>query len=88
MLFRSVQVRTTANGKGISLRVIALGASARIPEDLQTALRPGLPLSELTPKAVPIYLAARLAEQAGAKLSVQGGSADRVEFAADIRPAG
>ena len=31
---------------------------------------------------------AKLAEQAGAKLSVQGGSADRVEFAADIRPAG
>jgi histidine phosphotransferase ChpT len=83
----TVQVRIAALPSGLTIKVAAIGASARLPDDMQTALRAGVGVSELTPKAVPIYLAARLAEQGNTRLGVQMAAADRIEFAADLQPA-
>src|SRR5258708_6369302 len=64
-----VQVRVAATDK-LTIQINAIGPSARIPDDLQAALRSGVSLSDLTPKAVPIYLAARLADQSGTRIAV------------------
>ena len=79
-----VQVRIEPKSTSLHLNVAAVGMSARIPEDMQSALREGVAIGELTPKSVPAYLAARLITQVGSRLSVRTGADDRVEFAADL----
>jgi histidine phosphotransferase ChpT len=81
----AVQVHIAAARSGLTIRVIAIGASARLPDDMEAALRAGVGISELTPKSIPIYLAARLAEQFQTRLGVQIVAADRIEFAADLQ---
>jgi histidine phosphotransferase ChpT len=79
-----VQVRVTPGAAGLKVEVNAIGPSARVPEDLQTAMRAGVGMTDMTPKAIPMYLAVRVAEQCNAKLKVQPGT-DRIEFAADLQ---
>ena len=79
-----VQVRIVPHQASIKISVAAVGASARVPDDMQLALRNDAPTSELTPKSVPAYLAARLASQAGSRVDVRVPAEDRVEFAADL----
>lgn len=74
----SVRVRFAVNN-GLSMSVIALGAGARVPDDIELALRPGAEVKDLTAKAVPAYLAARMAEAHGARL-VHNTGTDRVDF--------
>jgi histidine phosphotransferase ChpT len=80
----SVQVRIAPQGRRANIVVAAAGPSARIPDDMQMALRDNVSVGELTPKAVPAYLAARLLAHVGSRLQVQTPSGDRVEFAADL----
>ncbi len=80
----TVQVRIEPKSTSLHLNVAAVGTSARIPDDMQSALREGVAIGELTPKSVPAYLAARLITQVGSRLSVRAGADDRVEFAADL----
>jgi histidine phosphotransferase ChpT len=68
---------------GLAMSVIALGTGARIPEDIELALRPGAEVKDLTAKAVPAYLAARLAESAGVRLMHNAGT-DRVDFSISL----
>lgn len=81
----SVQVRIAPNPGSVKVSVAAIGAAARIPDDLKAALRDDVPISELTPKSVPAYLAARLAVQMGSRLEGRSAAEDRVEFVADLR---
>lgn len=81
----TVHVRVAPKGAGLALNVAAAGAQARLPDDLQVAFREGVALSDLTPKAVPAYLAARLAQQLSARLAMNS-SSDRIEFAIDLPP--
>jgi histidine phosphotransferase ChpT len=74
----TVRVRFAVNN-GLSMSVIALGAGARIPDDIEVALRPGALVKDLTAKAVPAYLAARLAESHNSRL-VHNTGTDRVDF--------
>jgi histidine phosphotransferase ChpT len=83
----AVQVRIAAAPNRLTIKVIAIGASARLPDDMAAALRADVRISELTPKSIPVYLAARLAEQSKTRLGVQIVAGDRVEFAADLQPA-
>lgn len=78
----SVRVRF-ATSSGLSMSVIALGAGARVPDDIEVALRPGAEVKDLTAKAVPAYLAARLAEAHGARLTHNTGT-DRVDFSISL----
>ncbi|HTY66538.1 MAG TPA: histidine phosphotransferase family protein [Alphaproteobacteria bacterium] len=80
----SVQVRIMPSRNSVKISVAAIGATARVPDDMQQALRPDAPIVELTPKSVPAYLAARLAYHAGSRLDVRMPADDRVEFAADL----
>jgi histidine phosphotransferase ChpT len=78
----TVRVRfETSNG--LAMSVIALGTGARIPDDIELALRSRAEVKDLTAKAVPAYLAARLAEAAGAALMYNAGS-DRVDFSISL----
>jgi histidine phosphotransferase ChpT len=79
-----VQVRIMPSRASVKVSVAAVGSAARLPEDLQLALRADAPIAELTPKSVPAYLASRLAVQAGSRLDVRTPGDDRVEFAADL----
>jgi hypothetical protein len=65
--------------------VTASGTAARIPDDIQAALRSGVAVSDLTPKSVPAYLAMRLAEAGNATLTCGAPGADRVEFRVELR---
>ncbi len=78
----TVRVRFEVSS-GLAMSVIALGNGARIPDDIELALRPGAEVKDLTAKAVPAYLAARLAETAGARL-VHNSAADRVDFSISL----
>jgi len=80
----SVQVRIMPNRSSVKISVAAIGATARLPDDMHQALHPDVPIVDLTPKSVPAYLAARLAHQAGSRLDVRTPADDRVEFAADL----
>lgn len=80
----NVQVRILPNRNSVKISVAAVGTTARVPDEMQLALRPDVPLADLTPKSVPAYLAARLAVQAGSRLDVRASADDRVEFAADL----
>lgn len=80
----SVQVRIMPNRNSVKISIAAIGTTARLPDEMQLALRADAPLGELTPKSVPAYLAARLTIQAGSRLDVRAGADDRVEFAADL----
>ena len=80
----SVRVRIVPNGVAVKINVAAEGPAARIPEDMQLALREGVAIGELTPKSIPAYLAARLVAQTGSRLDVRTPSGDRVEFVADL----
>ena len=79
-----VQVQVGPQATSLNVSVAAVGTSARIPEDMQSALREGVAVTELTPKSVPAYLAARLVSQVGSRLSVRTPADDRVEFAVDL----
>ena len=81
-----VQIRTLPAPAGVTITAAALGAGARLPDDLQAALRDNAALGDLTPKSVPAYLVARLAAQAGSRVVVRP-TADRVEFTVGL-PAG
>lgn len=74
----AVQVRVVG-GKMLGIQLAAMGAGARIPDDIQAALKPGVSLSELTPKSVPALIAVRVTEGLGTRISTAA-SADRVEF--------
>lgn len=76
----AVQVRLAAQGQAITAVITATGTGARLPDDIQTALKPGAALAELTPKSIPAYLAQRLAEANGVRLAVAPAAADRVEI--------
>ncbi len=79
-----VQVRIAPSRNSVKITVAAVGVAARVPEDMQLALRGDAPIAELTPKSVPAYLAARIAGQAGSRLDIRTLAEDRVEFAADL----
>lgn len=76
----AVQVRLGARGTGLAVTVSASGTAARLPEDMQAALRSGVTIADLTPKSVPAYLAMRLADASGIRLVVAAPAGDRVEF--------
>lgn len=80
----SVQVRIVPKGSAVNIQIAAIGTSARIPDDMELALHDGVAISELTPKSVPAYLAARLVAQLGSRLDVRAAAADRIEFAVDL----
>ncbi len=80
----AVQVRIAPDTAALRIRVAALGTGARMPDDLEMALREGVAIPELTPKSIPAYLAARLAKQLGGRLSAQASGEDRIEFAVDL----
>lgn len=79
-----VQVRIVPDRASIKISMAAVGTAARVPDDMQVALRNEAPLSELTPKSVPAYLAAQIASQAGGRVDIRTPADDRVEFAADL----
>lgn len=81
----SVQVRIVPHRGSVKISVAAIGAAARIPDDLQAALRDDVTIGDLTPRSVPAYLAARLAVQVGSRLEARSPAEDRVEFTADLR---
>lgn len=75
-----VNVRLDLAGGEMAGLVTASGTAARIPDDIQAALRPGVAIGELTPKSVPAYLAMRLVEANRARLVIGDTATDRVEF--------
>lgn len=75
-----VSVQLSLAGGEMGAVVTASGVAARIPDDIQTALRRGAAIAELTPKSIPAYLAMRLAEANRAVLAIGEAAADRVEF--------
>lgn len=79
-----VQVRIVPDRASIKISVAAVGTAARVPDEMHVALRNDSPISELTPKSVPAYLAARLAMQSGGRIDIRTPADDRVEFAADL----
>ena len=79
-----VEVRIAPSQRSMKISVAALGAGARVPDDVQTALRADARIPDLTPKSVPAYLAAQLALAAGSRIDVRAAADDRVEFAADL----
>lgn len=81
----SVRVQLLLSRGSVKVSVAAIGTAVRIPDDMQAAFRDDVPLSDLTPKSVPAYLAARLAVQAGSRLEARSPAEDRVEFVADLR---
>lgn len=81
----SVEVRIAPDRNAVKVSVAAIGTAARLPDDMQAALRDDVPIGDLTPKSVPAYLAARIAVQAGSRVDVRVPAEDRVEFVADLR---
>lgn len=75
----AVQARLAGSGAALSVQMAAVGSGARIPDDIQAAMKPGATSADLTPKSIPAFLAMRVAEAAGTRIS-QSASADRVEF--------
>jgi histidine phosphotransferase ChpT len=73
-------------GERISLSVVAEGAHARLPDDVQAAFEPTLDESP-SPKAAPVVVALRLARAAGGNVSLSPGAGDRVEIGC-VLPAG
>jgi histidine phosphotransferase ChpT len=80
----SVQARLTGSAGGLAVQLTALGSGARLPDDIQVALKPGVGSADLTPKSIPAFLAVRVAEAAGTKINVVS-SADRVEFSVTLK---
>jgi histidine phosphotransferase ChpT len=79
----AVQARITPNGKTLSRQLVAQGQGARIPDEIQAAMRPGVSLGELTPKSVPAVLAVRVAEATGTRINTTSAT-DRVEFSVSL----
>lgn len=79
----SVQARLAGSGGALSVQMVATGSGARIPDDIQVALKPGASSAELTPKSIPAFLAVRVAEAIGTRIN-QSASADRVEFSISV----
>lgn len=79
-----VRVQLSVSANAMAAAVTANGAAARVPDDIQQALRSGAVIAELTPKSVPAYLAMRLAQSHGARLTVDAPGADRVEFRIEL----
>lgn len=64
----SLSVAISRNGAGGHLSVTAAGDGARLPDKAVVALRPGISLGEVEPKAAPVYLAVQLAKMLGGEL--------------------
>jgi len=79
----SVQARLVGSGGALSVQMTATGSGARIPDDIQVALKPGASSAELTPKSIPAFLAVRVAEAIGTRIN-QSASVDRVEFSINV----
>jgi histidine phosphotransferase ChpT len=83
----TVNVQIGVRDGSMGIVVAASGTSARVPDDIQTALRRGVAISDLTPKSVPAYLAMRLAETTNAQLTIGAPGTDQVEFRVELRAA-
>lgn len=75
-----VSVQLHLGGGELAVVVTAGGTAARIPEDIQAALRSDAVVGELTPKSIPAYLAMRLVETTRARFAVGDAAVDHVEF--------
>ena len=80
----AVTVQVAVRGGGLGIAVTAKGTGARVPDDMQAALRSGVAVGDLTPKSVPAYLALRLAEANRAKLTVETPGPDSVAFRVEL----
>ena len=79
----SVQARLTGSGGALGVQMIASGSGARVPDDIQAAMKPGVRSADLTPKSIPAFLAMRVAEASGTKISQSAGP-DRVELSVSV----
>lgn len=76
-----LKVKVAAPAGRFIVTITAAGAQARLPEEIQSALEARA--GDLTPKAMPAYLAATLAGTVGAKLSSSAATPGSVELTID-----
>lgn len=79
----TIRVTSVVDGDALEAGLSAEGAQARMPDEARRLLVPAAEAAELSPKAVPARLAALVAAEAGASLSISE-SAGAVSFRARV----
>ena len=79
-----ISVSLAAVGARVESRVTAAGEGGRLPPEFRAALSPDAAVSELTPKTVQAYFAARVAEALGGTLELPAATTDTVVFAVSL----
>ena len=79
-----VAVALRSEPDGIAVEVAALGAEARLPEEVGAALAAVNPPADLTPRSVQAYYLGRLAAGFGQRLEPQLAAAGDLRFRARL----
>ena len=69
---------------GLAVSVTAAGPGAKLREEAAPALRPDVPVGDLTPRNVQGYFTRVLARRAGAELAVYTAQSDRLVFSVTL----
>ncbi|TVR83217.1 MAG: histidine phosphotransferase [Rhodospirillales bacterium] len=75
-----LRVALSERGGGLHIALAARGRAAALPTDVRLALRSDTVPDRLTARTIHAYLAARLADDAGAQLRVDGDRLDQVRL--------
>src|SRR5262249_13001109 len=80
----AVRVRLSPASAALGIAVTASGQGAKIPDDMRPALAEGANVAALVARAIPAYLAVRLAAANGGRVAVTGTATDRVDFSVEL----
>lgn len=76
----------SGEGGRLEISVSALDGEVRVPDEIRAALNGAVNIAELTPRNVPAYIAARLAQVAGGRTHVSAIGPKNLDLALDLPP--